>query len=204
MSCWRKRKYDWRQRSRVSWLKAGDRNTAYFHRTATWRRKKNKIEKLVTDDGDATTDPIVMEKHATDFFRDIYTADHSVAPEIITNLFQCKVDDQTNESLCAPFTDEEISSALFQIGPSKAPGPDGFPAAFFQRNWGTIKEDIIRAVRIFFEEGDMPKGVNDTCIVLIPKVNNPTTLKDFQPISLCNVIYKVVAKCLVNRMRPLL
>ena len=50
----------------------------------------------------------------------------------------------------------------------------------------------------------MPPGVNDTCIVLIPKVPHPEHLKDFRPISLCNVIYKVVSKCIVNRLRPLL
>ena len=50
----------------------------------------------------------------------------------------------------------------------------------------------------------MPEGVNDTCIVLIPKVSHPSKLQEFRPISLCNVIYKVVSKCLVNRLRPLL
>ena len=50
----------------------------------------------------------------------------------------------------------------------------------------------------------MPEGVNDTAIVLIPKVQYPETLKDYRPISLCNVIYKIVSKCLVNRLRPLL
>jgi hypothetical protein len=50
----------------------------------------------------------------------------------------------------------------------------------------------------------MPHGMNDTAIVLLPKKEAPDCLKDFRPISLCNVIYMVVLKCLVNRMRPLL
>ena len=98
----------------------------------------------------------------------------------------------------------EISNALFQIGPLKAPGPDGFPARFFQRNWGLIQEEVISGVLEFFRTGIMPEGVNDTCIVLIPKVLHPSKLQEFRPISLCNVIYKVVSKCLVNRLRPLL
>ena len=50
----------------------------------------------------------------------------------------------------------------------------------------------------------MPKGVNSTSITLIPKISNPVSMSDYRPISLCNVIYKVISKCLVNRLRPLL
>jgi hypothetical protein len=108
-----------------------------------------------------------------------------------------------NDSLCKDFTDEEIGDALFQIGPLKAPGVDGFPARFYQRNWGTIKEEVINAVKLFFATGRMPEGVNDTAIVLIPKIEQTEILKDFRPIILCTVIYKVIAKCLVNRLRPI-
>jgi hypothetical protein len=63
---------------------------------------------------------------------------------------------------------------------------------------------VIQAVRSFFADGTMPPGINDTTIVLIPKGNSPTEFKDFLPISLCNVIYKIISKCLVNRLRPFL
>jgi hypothetical protein len=63
---------------------------------------------------------------------------------------------------------------------------------------------VIGAVKKFFEMGTMPPGVNDTSIVLIPKNKNPISLRDYRPISLCNVIYKVVSKCLVNLLRSLL
>jgi hypothetical protein len=67
------------------------------------------------------------------------------------------------------------------------------PAQFFQRNRGCLKEDVISAVKRFFEEGKMLERVKDTAIVLIPKVQHQETLKDYRPISLCNVIYKVVS-----------
>jgi hypothetical protein len=98
-----------------------------------------------------------------------------------------------NDNLCKEFRDEEIGDALFQMGPLKALGPHGFPARFFQRNWEVVK-DVIRGVWQFFQSGVMPAGFNDTAIVLISKIEQAELLKDYQPISLCNVIYMVVSK----------
>jgi hypothetical protein len=194
----------WRQRSRINWLKEGDRNTKFFHKKATWRAKKNKIERLMRQDGSMTENKEEMEDMATKFFTDLYTADEHVQPDIITDYVQAQITREMNEKLCAAYSDEEIGNALFQIGPLKAPGKDGFPARFYQRHWGIFKEDITAAVKEFFRSGKMPEGINDTIIVLIPKKKNPVCLRDFRPISLCNVIYKVVSKCMVNRLRPLL
>jgi hypothetical protein len=138
------------------------------------------------------------------FFQSLFTQEELVDPAIITDCMQSCIDADMNANLCAPFSEKEISDALFQIGPLKAPGPDGFPARFLQRNWDLLKEEVVQAVQRFFDTGIMPEGVNDTVIVLIPKNNDPEALKDFRPISLCNVIFKVVSKCLVNRLRPIL
>jgi hypothetical protein len=176
----------WLQRSRVAWLQAGDRNTKYFHRRATWRRKKNRVCKLKRPDGSWTMDAHEMEELTLDYFKKLYTSEDDIDPRIITDLLQPCVDADANERLCAPFTEKEISDALFKIGPLKAPGPDGFPAHFIQRNWGLLKEDVVRAVQRFFTDGAMPDDVNDTSIVLIPKKSDPEDLKDFRPISLCD------------------
>ena len=125
-------------------------------------------------------------------------------PGDLINLIDPKISDSMNEDLCRDFTPEEISDALFQMRPLKAPGPDGFPARFFQRHWEVVKDAVIAAVQGFFRDGYLPPGVNDTAIVLIPKGDDPVELKDFRPISLCNVIYKVILKCLVNGLRPIL
>jgi hypothetical protein len=134
----------------------------------------------------------------------MYTKEKLVVLELIEELIEQKVDTEMNEKLTKDFSDEEISDALFQIGPLKAPEVDGFPAHFFQRNWGILKNETTVAVRKFFSDGIMPEEINETIIVLIQKINDPQTLKDYRPIALCNVIYKVVVKCIINRMRPML
>jgi hypothetical protein len=194
----------WKQRSRVDWLNSGDQNTSYFHRKASWRSKKNNITQLSDGDGNIMKNEEKIKEMTTEFFKDLYSTDESVDPEGILHLFQEKINAETNEKLCQDFTDDEISNALFQIGPMKSPGPDGFPARFFQRNWGLVKEEVISAVKEFFRTGSLPEGTNDTSIVLIPKSKDAVSLKDYRPISLCNVIYKIISKCMANRLRPVL
>lgn len=85
-----------------------------------------------------------------------------------------------------------------------APGPDGFQAIFFKMYWDDVGEDVWHFVREAFASGTFNSQVTDTLVVLIPKVEPLANFKDFRPISLCNVIYKLISKVLVNRMRPLL
>jgi hypothetical protein len=194
----------WMQRSRITWLKEGDRNTRFFHQKAVWRARRNTIKKLKDDDKVWYDAPSDMEQMASSYFQELFTRDPSLNADDLVNMTQERVSADMNGDLCKEFIDDEIGDALFQIGPLKAPRVDGFPTRFYQRNWGTIKTEVINAVKLFFLTGRMPSGVNDTAIVLIPKVDHPETMKEFRPISLCTVVYKVIAKCLVNRLRPIL
>lgn len=163
----------WLQRSRVDWLKDGDRNTKFFQRKAVWRARKNKVKRLIDDNGESHNDHAVMGSMVNSYFKNMFTRDDGLVREPLVNLFEAKVTNDMNTKLCGEFTDKEISDSLFQIGPLKAPGKDGFPARFFQRNWAVLKKDIIHAVKEFFRTGIMPQGVNETVIVLIPKVADP-------------------------------
>jgi hypothetical protein len=71
---------------------------------------------------------------------------------------------------------------------SQSTGPGWVSNKFFQKNWEVLKSDVVKAVKIFFDSGTMPPRVNETTIVLLPKKNELEVLKDFRPISLCNVI----------------
>lgn len=98
----------------------------------------------------------------------------------------------------------EIETALFQMDGHKAPGPDGMPAIFFQQFWNIVGEDIIRMASSFLTSGHLLKELNKSTIVLIPKGEEQISCKDFRPISLCNVTYKIISKILTNRLQDIM
>ncbi|MCI28064.1 RNA-directed DNA polymerase (Reverse transcriptase), partial [Trifolium medium] len=112
-----------------------------------------------------------------------------------------KVGQEENEKLVAPITKEEVKNALFQMHPDKAPGPDGFNPAFYQHFWNLCGNDIFEAAKEWLERGYFPSSLNETNICLIPKCENPNSMKDMRPISLCNVLYKMISKLLANRLK---
>jgi hypothetical protein len=85
--------------------------------------------------------------------------------------------------------------------PLKAPGPDGFPAQFFQKHWDVCGGEVTRAVLRILRGEESPECINKTFIVLILKVATPEELGQFCPISLCNVVYKIASKVLANRLK---
>jgi hypothetical protein len=148
----------WLQRSRLTWLKEGDRNTTYFHRQTVWLARKNKIKRLKDDMGNWVENPQDLKQMSRAFFHSLFEADRGVTPNELIVLTESKITEEMNHQLCKEFMDQEIADALFQMGPLKALGPDGFPARFFQRHWETLRVDVVQAVKKFFADGVMPPG----------------------------------------------
>ena len=99
---------------------------------------------------------------------------------------------------------KDIKNNVFQMGDLKAPGPGGILALFFQKYWDIVGPDIIAAVKHFFDHGFLLTEWNSTFICLIPKVVKTEEPSHFRPIILCNVIYKVISKVLVHKLKPII
>lgn len=91
------------------------------------------------------------------------------------------------------------------MGPLKAPGPNGFQATFYQKAWPTVGDSVAQStIQVLEGGGELDHGMAEVLLLLIPKTNRPETIKQFRPLSLCNVTFQLVTKVLVNRLKELL
>ena len=109
-----------------------------------------------------------------------------------------------NEDLLRNFKDEEVWQALKQMHPTKFPGSDSMSPIFYQRYWDVVGPQVVDYVLQILRTSIMPNGLNSTYICLILKVKCPEKITEFQSISLCNVIYKIVSKVLANKLKGVL
>jgi hypothetical protein len=194
----------WRQRSRVLWLQRGDRNTKYFHCQATYRKRRNYIHGIRDQFGDWQTRDDDVEHTIVEYYKTLFTTSQpGQFDEILLGVDRVVTADM-NIQLDAEFTAAEVEHALKQMGPLKAPGPDGMAPIFYQKYWHIVGNDVTASILSCLKDGSLLKKINHTHICLIPKVQNPESMKDYRPISLCNVVYKIIAKVLANRLKKIL
>jgi hypothetical protein len=99
-----------------------------------------------------------------------------------------------NEQLIKLFSEEEVRHVVFQMEHNKAPGPDGFPAEFYQACWNIVKEDLM-ALFTDFHEGTLPLyRLNFDTIILIPKCQEAKTIQQYRLVCLLNISFKIFTK----------
>ncbi|RVW99076.1 Transposon TX1 uncharacterized 149 kDa protein [Vitis vinifera] len=146
----------WKQKSRQIWLKEGDKNTGFFHKMANSNSRRNCLKKIKV--------------------RGIWLSDKQDIQRGVRGAVRLE----------EMFSLEEVYLALSELNGDKAPGPDGFPIAFWQFCWDFVKDEIMGFFKDFFERGKFVRSLNSTFLVLVPK-------KDLAKV-LANRLKKVVSK----------
>ena len=99
----------------------------------------------------------------------------------------------------------EISKALQNMKNGKTPGIDGFPVEFFKVFWNKLKDFVLRAYNWSYKMGNMTITLRQCVISCIPKGNKSRTLlKNWRPISLLSVVYKILSSTIANRIKTVL
>lgn len=196
----------WKQCSRSNWLLQSDRNTAYFHHRANHRHCTNRIHRIHIGPGCFVTSQTDISGVVVKNFAELFTTEHTKVDfdHIFSSISIPQMSAADHAMVDVPFTQLEIWTALNNMDPTKAPGPDEFHTKFFQTQWRTVGSAISKVLLGCLNDGDHIGMLNDTFITLIPKTKNPKSMVDFRLISLCNLVYKILSKVLVNYIKPIL
>uniref|UniRef100_A0A803P5M5 Reverse transcriptase domain-containing protein n=1 Tax=Cannabis sativa TaxID=3483 RepID=A0A803P5M5_CANSA len=189
-----------------AWVKSGDSNTKFFHQKANTIRNGNKINSLMDSNGITRTSHSDICNIIEDYFQNIYTSNgiDNVALDQVLPTVPYSITTDINHSLVQPYTSKDVFSAFSSMKDDSSPGLDGMSVMFFTNYWHIVGHLVTTAVLEVLNEGADPSAFNQTLITLIPKVKKPTSMAQLRPISLCNVLYNLVSKAIVLRLKPFL
>ena len=194
----------WKQRSKIIfWLADGDTNNKFFHASTSARKRKNMVNKLLDNSGNWVTSHEDLCTLVHNYFTSLFRVQQGDLHPIISCV-QPRISDEDNSMLTQQFTMQEFKEAIFNMHPDKSPGPDGLNPTFYHIFWEDIGDEIFSSASSWLASSYLPPDLNATNIVLAPKGDNLESMRDLRPISLCNVLYKIVPKVLANRLRPLI
>nr|GEZ05522.1 hypothetical protein [Tanacetum cinerariifolium] len=138
-----------KQKAKITWLKEGDSNTAYFHKVVKSRVSQSRID-VVTDAYGNVHQSTEVAKAFIDHYEIFLRQPGNTSDFNTDNLFLTTLDESEAFNMVRDISSQEVKSAMFSMGNDKSPGPDGFTAAFFKDTWDIIGVDVIKAVKEFF------------------------------------------------------
>ncbi|XP_029150097.1 uncharacterized protein [Arachis hypogaea] len=121
----------WNQKSREQWVKYGDRNTKFFHFQTLVRRNHNRVHGLYVRDGSWSTDPDILQEEALSFYKNLFGTTEEIEVDCLWDVPMPTLSTDACAKLIDHVSFAEVKSAVFNMSPFKAPGPDDFQAYFF-------------------------------------------------------------------------
>jgi hypothetical protein len=189
-----------RQRAKTRHLREGDASTRFFHLQACHRRRKNYFF-AVQHDGQTFTEEEAKANIVFTYYQSLLGTGFTRLHRI--DLAQLPLPRLDLNELAAPFSVPEITAVITASPSGRAPGPDGFGAAFYKATWNIIGADVMRAFHALWNlDFRSFHCLNEAAMVLLHKTQTPAGLKDYRPISLIHSMGKLFSKTLSMRLAP--
>ena len=144
--------------------------------------------------------------HATQYYKSLFGPVGDSRVELDPECWGIheKISVVDNNHLTAPFTEEEVKRAIFDMEKNTAPGPDHIPIEFYQHCWEIIKGEIMDLFAEFYDGKLDLKRLNYGTITLLQKTKEANKIQQYRPICLLNVIYKIFTKVLMMRLETIM
>ncbi|KAL4204786.1 hypothetical protein AMTRI_Chr01g111530 [Amborella trichopoda] len=139
----------WAAKSRIKWLKCGDRNTKFFNLTTKIRQAKNFMREIKKQDGSIISNP--KDIGNAEFYENFHKKQASFKCTYLLDCIPLLIDQNDNHMLTTIPSEDEIKSIIFAMDSNSSPGPDGFPGTFYQKCWDIVGFDVCMAIRNFFQ-----------------------------------------------------
>ncbi|KAL3689703.1 hypothetical protein R1sor_016012 [Riccia sorocarpa] len=161
--------------------------------------KREMLGSLTKDDGEVITDPDDILKETHNFYRRLFKKedhDDGEQQERLTeealNLLKTQVGEEENRRISQQPDMEELERIMNLLPSDKAPGLDGITSEVVRENWELIKVDCQQMIEAFWGDGKLTSKTKKGVVKLIPKTDDKSKLKDWIPISLAGISYKLV------------
>ena len=194
-------------RSRAKWVEEGEKPSKYFCSLESRNFLNKTIKKVETQEGQVIYDQSQILHHVKDFYETLYSCKDSDLvdinlEDIIKSSGIPKLEKTVQNSLDEMISDSEIYTVLKNMKNNKSPGSDGFTVEFYKFFWKDIKNHIVAAVNHIFKKKELPISQRLGIITCLPKGDKPRQfLKNWRPITLLNVFYKIISGCLSYRIK---
>lgn len=193
-------------RSRARYIAEGEKITKYFCNMEKRNFVSKTMSRLVNQEGNVLTKNEDITQEVKLFYENLYKNKEVEDCEIADLVNDIpRLSDEEANNLEGEITLNEAGNALKKMKNMKSPGTDGFTAEFFKMFWGRIGNFVVRALNSSFRKGELSSTQKEGIITCIPKGDKPREfIKNWRPISLLNVVYKIGSACIANRMKSVL
>ena len=190
-------------RSRLQWLHEGEKPSKFFCNLENKNFIEKTIKKIQLRNGSIVTDQKEVLQHIRDFYANLLQSKDDKLSD--TNLVDLGLEagkQDKNDDLGSPLTINELGSVLKRMKANKTPGIDGITSEFLKMFWGKLKYYVVHALNRCFEKGKLSVTLRQSVIICLPKGNKDRSLiKNWRPISLLSVVYKLASGVIANRLK---
>lgn len=202
-------------RSKMKWVEQGEKPTKYFFNLEKTNYEKKLIREVKLENEEIVSNPAQVNKEIEVFYKKMYTAkinrngDNHLFEQkfndFIEDLNIPQVNDEEQSFLEKDLTINEMKEAINSFADNKSPGEDGFTKEFYQTFFDLLCKDLLNSFNEAFRKSSLSISQKRGTITLIPKGDeNLTELKNWRPISLLNIDYKILTKILAKRLEKVL
>ena len=193
-------------RAKTDFVEYNEKNTKYFSALEKRHAEMKTISRLNENDN-IITDQRQMLTTTQLFYSNLYAKKEQDPTnyDLFFENLEAKLKEDEKELCEGNLTEYECANALKDMQNNKSPGSDGITTEFYKIFWNDIKRYLLKSLNYAYTEGEISELQKQSLITLLPKPEKDTTLlKNWRPISLLNIDYKIASKAIANRIKTVL